>query len=153
MMHTLAQIPVNQGGLPEGLVMMLVGMLVVFTALILVAVVLWVMGRIDRTERPVPATTASSAPASAARPTPATYATPADQKLAPWRANMTKATEKVHDSGVDPHTLAVITAAAVAALGSRVRVRRVRFLRAGGGPWAEHGRASIHSSHHLQRRV
>lgn len=49
---------------------------------------------------------------------------------------------------IDPLTLALITAAAVAAMGGRaVRVERIRLIQRRNTAWTEAGRLMIHTSH------
>jgi Na+-transporting methylmalonyl-CoA/oxaloacetate decarboxylase gamma subunit len=53
---------------------------------------------------------------------------------------------------VEPATVAVITAAAVAAVGRPVRVQRITFINHNTiSAWAERGRVSIHGSHNVRR--
>lgn len=55
-------------------------------------------------------------------------------------------------SGVDPKLIAILTAAAVAATGRRVAVRRVTFINHNTvSGWAEAGRLSIQTSHNIRR--
>lgn len=54
----------------------------------------------------------------------------------------------------DAVTMAVITAAAVAAVGRPVRVQRITFINHNTiSAWAERGRVSIHGSHNLRRSL
>jgi Na+-transporting methylmalonyl-CoA/oxaloacetate decarboxylase gamma subunit len=54
----------------------------------------------------------------------------------------------------DPHLVHVIVAAATAALGRRVAVRRITFIsRNTVSGWGEAGRASIQTSHNLRRTM
>jgi len=121
--------------LMRGLELLVVGMAVVFAALVLVGVALVLIGRLSDKPAPGPGREAPPAP-SAAEPPPAT--------AAPGQAS---------EPEIDAHLIVVLSAAAAAACGSAVRVRRVRFLHAGRrGSWAGQGRVDIHTSHNLQTR-
>lgn len=55
---------------------------------------------------------------------------------------------------IDPHLIPVLVAAATAALGRRVVVRRINFInRNTVSGWGEAGRASIQTSHNLRRTM
>lgn len=55
-------------------------------------------------------------------------------------------------SGIDPKLIAVLTAAAYAATGKRVVIRRVTFINHNTiSGWAEAGRLSIQTSHNIRR--
>jgi Na+-transporting methylmalonyl-CoA/oxaloacetate decarboxylase gamma subunit len=55
---------------------------------------------------------------------------------------------------IDPHLIPVLVAAATAALGRRVMVRRITFIsRNTVSGWGEAGRASIQTSHNLRRTM
>jgi len=55
---------------------------------------------------------------------------------------------------VDAHLVPILIAAATAALGRRVVLRRVRFInRNTVSGWAEAGRAAIQSSHNIRRNM
>jgi len=57
-------------------------------------------------------------------------------------------------SVIDPHFLPILVAAATAALGRRVVVRRITFIsRNTVSGWGEAGRASIQTSHNLRRTM
>jgi Na+-transporting methylmalonyl-CoA/oxaloacetate decarboxylase gamma subunit len=69
----------------------------------------------------------------------------------PEPASPTKATHSVQPMN-DPHLIPVLVAAATAALGRRVVVRRITFIsRNTVSGWGEAGRASIQTSHNLRR--
>lgn len=54
---------------------------------------------------------------------------------------------------IGPKTVAVITAAAVAAVGRPVRVQRITFINHNTiSAWAERGRVSIQGSHNVRRQ-
>lgn len=56
------------------------------------------------------------------------------------------------DGQVDGHTLALLTAAAYAAVGRPVEIRRITFINQNTvSAWREMGRISIHGSHNLKR--
>jgi len=107
-----------------GLTLMVVGMLIVFVALVLLMAVI----------RLIDMATAGSAPATepAAAPKP----------VAP-----------VEEEGVNEELLVVLAAAATAALRRSVRVRRVRLVKRSDGSWVAGGRQGIMTSHrpHLRR--
>ena len=57
-------------------------------------------------------------------------------------------------TSLPPHLVAVLTAAAVAAIGRRVTVRRITFInRDTVSGWATAGRTSIQMSHNLRRTM
>jgi hypothetical protein len=59
-----------------------------------------------------------------------------------------------NDNVLDPQLIAVLAAAATAALGRRVVVRRVTFINRNTiSGWAEAGRTSIQLSHNLRRTI
>jgi Na+-transporting methylmalonyl-CoA/oxaloacetate decarboxylase gamma subunit len=57
-------------------------------------------------------------------------------------------------SGIDAHLVPVLVAAATAAAGRRVVMRRIRFInRNTVSGWAEAGRAAIQTSHNIRRKM
>jgi Na+-transporting methylmalonyl-CoA/oxaloacetate decarboxylase gamma subunit len=57
-------------------------------------------------------------------------------------------------SGVDAHLVPILIAAATAAVGRRIVVRRIRFINRNTiSGWAEAGRAAIQSSHNIRRKM
>lgn len=105
-----------------------VGISVVFVALAVVGGIMLLLGRWLRA--PEPAALAAAPPAEASAPAHATGL----------------------PGHVDGPTLAVLTAAAVAALGRPVRVRRVTFVnQTTVSAWKAVGRITIHASHNLRR--
>lgn len=122
------------GYIAEGVVLMIVGMAVVFCALLLLMAVIAGIKRTDA----APAT-ASTAPKPAAPSTPAPSRTATEEMAA----------------GISPQTIAVLAAAATAALRQRVRIQRVNVLSRGGrtgGAWTQSGRRTIMTSHRPRRR-
>ncbi len=110
----------------EGLALMAVGMLVVFTALLLLLAV--IMGIRKLTEAPVyPA-------------------------LTPEPAAPLMGTDPPADHGLSPERLAVIAAAAAVAVRKPVRVRRVSVLTPSASTWARSGRRNIMTSHRPHKR-
>jgi sodium pump decarboxylase gamma subunit len=111
----------------QSLTLMGVGMAVVFTALMLLWLAILIMDRL--TDRAVPAEQPPQpkAPVSEASP-------PSGQH--------------------DPQLLAVLTAAATAAMGQRVKLRRVHFVGEAHDDWTREGRRVVMTSHrpHLHRR-
>jgi len=156
MPHILA---LRSADVNQALTMLVVGMLVVFAALILVGLVMFAL-RTLLAERPGAASGGAGKkpqrpgePAPAAPPTPSASRPEAlDPKtLAVISAAATAAVSMAR--APDRRTLAILTASAAAAVGRPVRVRRVGFLRQSvRGGWAERGRQAIHSSHNLQQR-
>jgi hypothetical protein len=58
------------------------------------------------------------------------------------------------ESGIDAHLVPILVAAATAAVGRRVVVRRIKFVsRNTISGWAEAGRAAIQSSHNIRRTM
>lgn len=122
---------INWDVIGEGIALMIVGMLVVFVALIVVGASIAglsaVMRRVEAREQ------AELPPTHAAR-----NGVPHDAGFSP--------------SAPDARTLAIITAACTAALGTRVRVRRVTFLNQNTvSAWAEAGRMGVQGSHNIRR--
>ncbi|MEM6332840.1 MAG: OadG family protein [Planctomycetota bacterium] len=116
-----------QSEMTQGFMLTLVGMGVVFLALItlmlLIGGLIWLSGRMDRKPKPKPAPAAAS-PAAA---TPAAPATPSDEP--------------------GEELIAVLAAAAAAALGRPVgTVRLVRFRRAS-DDWQAGGRRALTTAH------
>lgn len=121
------------GGLADGLVLMVVGMAVVFMALILVGSSLVVIRKMaeEKPVKPKIPFAPKSTPAPAAQP--AFGASP--------------------DGELDGRLIAILTAAAAAVAGGPVRLRRVQFLKGrADGSWSAAGRSHIHSSHNFQPR-
>jgi Na+-transporting methylmalonyl-CoA/oxaloacetate decarboxylase gamma subunit len=113
-----------EADLASGVVLMAVGMLVVFVALVLILASIALIRRVaDRPE---------GAPAVAPAPEAKTSA-PAEAPA--------------EDEAITPELLAVLTAAAVAATGTRVRVRRVALVGDRSDAWLAGGRASLMGSH------
>lgn len=128
----LAQAPMSPNArLGEALTLMGVGMAVVFSALVLLWIVIALTDRL--------------ADWHLTRRQPATAETaPGDQEPSGAMA----------DTDHDPHLIAVLTAAATAALGTPTRVKRVHFLGREDQGWAQEGRRLVMTSHqpHLHKR-
>jgi Na+-transporting methylmalonyl-CoA/oxaloacetate decarboxylase gamma subunit len=123
------------GRMLEGFLLMTVGMLIVFTVLLvlgeLIRVLSIVLKRLEATERVVePAKSMEAAPASGVAPVGGPGG-----------------------GGLDGRTLAIIAAAATAAIGGPVRVRRVtRVLQPGrGSAWIGAGRQELQTSHQVRK--
>jgi sodium pump decarboxylase gamma subunit len=132
MINLLAQTDGTMGDrIVEALVLMGVGMLVVFSALMLLWLAIFVIDRLAERLQPAPAAKPAPAPptTSAPRPTPQ---------------------RQTHD----PQLLAVLAAAATTALGKRVRLRQVHFVSEEHESWAQEGRRDVMSGHspHLHKR-
>jgi sodium pump decarboxylase gamma subunit len=113
----------------EALTLMGVGMAVVFTALLLLWLVIAIVDRAThRTEQTK--TKTDGGVAASGSPSDASPSTD------------------------DPQLIAVLTAAATAALGQRVRLRRVHFLGDEDPSWSREGRRLVMTSHrpHLHKR-
>ncbi|WP_428387582.1 OadG family transporter subunit [Mucisphaera sp.] len=120
----------ESGGLQTGLLLMMVGMTVVFGSLVvLLSVVQLVKALLSDKPEPVLAEKPSVAP------TPVAVA----------------AVDPPVEGLVDGALLAVLTAAATAALGTRARVRGVRLIARRDRAWSQQGRRSIMTSHRPQR--
>ncbi len=126
MPFTLAQVqPVHTTG--DLLILACVGLLVVFAALSLIGGVMAGLTRLL-----------------------ARFETPA-APLLPAEPLQPVSTEGLHED-VMPHTVAVITAAAFAAVGRPLRIRRVTFVRPNSATaWKGVGRATIQASHNFKR--
>jgi Na+-transporting methylmalonyl-CoA/oxaloacetate decarboxylase gamma subunit len=104
----------------EALLLALVGMSVVFLALVTIGTFIFLLGRLFA-ERPAPV--AETALSSSAE-------------------------------GIDARTVAILSAAAVAAVGRPVRIQRITFINRNTiSAWAERGRVSIHGSHNVRRTL
>lgn len=109
----------------EAFLLALVGISVVFAALGLIGLFIFLLGRLFR-ERPE----AIAGPVNAAA-----HSMPVAE-------------------GIDARTIAVISAAAYAAVGRPVRVQRITFINHNTvSAWAERGRVSIHASHNVKRSL
>ncbi len=111
----------------EGLILMSVGMVVVFSALTLLLGAILLLFRVVAEKKPAPK--AESEQVSGEEPAP-----PAEQKI-------------------DGQLIAILTAAASAALGARVRVYRVGFIEEqwlSDHGWVQQARAEHHSSHRVK---
>ncbi len=111
-----------------GLQLSVIGILVVFVALTLVAVVVSNLKYADR----FLSSRLASPHQPAARPAPAAGDAPASSDAIP------------------PEVIVVITAAVVEALGEKARVRSVR-RRQSGSTWQMQGRATIMGSHQVRK--
>lgn len=57
------------------------------------------------------------------------------------------------EPGITPELIAILTAAAFAALGTNVRIRKIRFTDTHSNTaWADTGRRLIHTSHRLRKK-
>jgi Na+-transporting methylmalonyl-CoA/oxaloacetate decarboxylase gamma subunit len=69
-------------------------------------------------------------------------------------AQLGKATQAAAASGIDAHLVPILIAAATAAVGRRIVLRRIRFInRNTVSGWAEAGRAAIQTSHNIRRKM
>lgn len=120
----LQDVPAPVGAAEEALILSVVGITVVFAVLAAIGVLI---AALDRLLTPKPSTE------------PAAAAVPAED-AAPARGT------------VEPQTLAVLTAAAYAAVGRPVRVRRVTFINEDTvSAWKDVGRVGVHASHNIRR--
>lgn len=120
------------------------GMVVVFSALLLLLLMVTVINRLFPTAAPK-----TAAPKTEGQGAPETSA-PAAPPPMPAVSTATGGT-----GVVDQELIAVLTAAATVALQKRVRVSRIRFIdpKLSGHPgWVVQGRAGILGSHRPQRR-
>lgn len=125
-----ASAPMLDRMLDSGLVT-LVGMGIVYLSLLIIGEIMGIVGKLmSREPAPDPAIVPVPAPVVAVAPTPA-------------------------HAGIDPRTLAILTAAAVAAVGGRpIHVRRITFLNQNTiSAWADMGKVAIHTSHNLRRNM
>jgi Na+-transporting methylmalonyl-CoA/oxaloacetate decarboxylase gamma subunit len=139
--------PDEGGGLADGLTLMIVGMLVVFVVLAALGGLVLLLVRTFRDEAeegpgqaPQRATAAASGPASAAN---------AAGQAAPSSASITERVGPSSGGLHEPELIAVLAAAATAALGARVRVKRVIELKDDVRPWISGGRAEVMHSHRV----
>jgi Na+-transporting methylmalonyl-CoA/oxaloacetate decarboxylase gamma subunit len=120
----------------DGLLLMVLGMTVVFSALILLWGVLELLrrtvGRPEAAETPKAAQSTGVAGGSASETLPIAAAGETNE--------------------LDALTLAILTAAAIAVVGAPVRLTGVSLVSKGEGEaWATRGRIAIHTSHRLRR--
>lgn len=136
--------------LVKGLIITIVGMGVVFAALIAIGLMTAYLSKLMAERKPSPAL----APASASQPAVASMAAPAPAApMAPAvAAPVPAAAPSAHDDLPLEHMIA-ITAAITAIVRMPTRIRRVRFIddRPGLATWAEQGRRSIQKSHTFRR--
>ena len=131
--YTLAQADLTQGA-----ILMVVGMVVVFVALVVLMGLIEVIHRFTREKQ------------SAAIPAPAAPAAPAGK---PETTHDIATMAPASGTGHDPHMIAVLTAAATAALRRPVAVRSARLVSPQpDSAWARQGRRSIMVSHRPYRR-
>lgn len=127
-------------GTGEALELAVVGMGVVFTVLAVIGGLLVLLGKVFAE----PVKDAAEAPAPSPRPAGA----------APAHTTAPPAHTTAPPGHVDPQTLAVLTAAAYAAVGRPVRIRRVTFINQNTvSAWKEVGRATIQASHNIKRSL
>ena len=129
----------NGADLSTGFMLMIVGMAIVFVALILILMLLVAMGNLLKESQAAkpPVQTGTVAPQQE-------QAAPAPPAAAPYADD--------YDEDIHPEILAVITAAVVAAVRGPFRIQRVRMVSRGASPfWAERGRTAIHTSHRLRK--
>jgi Na+-transporting methylmalonyl-CoA/oxaloacetate decarboxylase gamma subunit len=128
----LEALPQAASGTREALELAVVGMGVVFTVLAVIGGLLVLLGKVFA----APGEEAVETPPAPPRPA----AAPAHTTAPPGH--------------VDPQTLAVLTAAAYAAVGRPVRIRRVTFINENTvSAWKEVGRATIQASHNIKRSL
>lgn len=122
-----------EGSLSDGLALMVVGMIVVFGALIVLLAIIAAMNHVMPDTPPAPAT---PQPAPAARP----------------MAAAPPPITKIDDGRIDNKLLAILTAAAATAVGQAVRVQGVQRLgTARQRAWSRSGRRHIMQSHRPHR--
>ncbi len=115
--------PLAQHAMLDGVVLAVVGVALVFAALILIWVAIELITR-TMVGPPEPAAVAESAPDSA----------------------------DVAPDGLDGRTLAILSAAAIAAAGPRARIRHIQRLEHDSTSiWTAHGRIAVQSSHRFRR--
>lgn len=108
----------------DGLILMVVGMAVVFVGLSLIAIVVVLLGRFFEEPAPPPSSGTKQGPSEKAA---------AEQ-----------------EPRIDTQLVAILTAAASAALGVRVRVYRVGFVTdeaSADHSWIQQARSELHTSH------
>ena len=129
MIWTLAQSIVFVEDLVPALMLMVVGMLVVFAALLLLLAAIWSLDRIAGERKPVKTAATEAVATEAAAPTDAL------------------ATD-------DPRLIAILTAAATATLKRSVHVTHVKQIHHPDHGWVDAGRHDVMSHHspHLHRR-
>lgn len=109
----------------EALILAAVGIVVVFSALLIIGGFIGLLGKLFA-EREVPVVSPEA----------------------------TSAHSMTIGEGIDARTIAVISAAAMAAVGRPVRLQRITFInRNTVSAWSERGRVSIHASHNVRRSL
>ena len=135
----------------DGLMLLVVGVSVVFVALVLILVTIKLLGRVDSALE-------SRARRSAGGPVAGSAAEEAGAAAATGDSNVESRSMPGSASGqpaLGPEMIAVLAAAATAAVRRPVRITRVRFVSAAvPGGWVAMGRTGIMTSHrpHLHRR-
>ncbi len=109
----------------QGLLIALLGLVVTFASLSLLALVMGAIGRAERWRRTL---------------TQRRFQAEADRRAGD------------EPDGISPETVAVIAAAVEVAAGSPARVRTVRYLRGREGSWSRMGRLQVMASHAVVRR-
>lgn len=138
--------------LPDGLIYLFVGMIVVFITLLLIWGMIALMHRIFRSATPQPTAQQPAAQEPTTRQTGVAPATPTAATPPPHEP---QATLTPVDDELSPELIAVITAAAVAVLRRPVRIRRVSLVRptfGSGNAWLIGGRARLMGSHSPTRK-
>jgi len=138
----------------EALAIMVVGMGVVFVALVLVGVLLAALRKVAEPAPPPAKPRRSPAPTIRTPPPAQVVEDRIDERTLAVIA--AAAAAAAVQQRIDGRTLAILAAAATAAVGGPARIRRVQVLRrteqAGRSGWAEQGRVAIHTSHNTQTR-
>ena len=132
----------DAAAITDGLMLLVVGVSVVFAALVLILVTIKLLGRVD-----------TAIELSGRKPAGAKYAPGGED--APPVASPSQPGPAGTSGSPGPELIAVLAAAATAALRRPVRVTRVRFVSAAPAPgWVVAGRGGIMTSHrpHLHRR-
>jgi sodium pump decarboxylase gamma subunit len=109
-----------------GIEITVVGLTVVFIALALLA---WILSYFDRIDNWV-----------------------TNHRSKSQDAMVESAAEKPVDEGISPEIIAAISAAVAVAIGSKVKIKHVRYRRQTANPtWQTQGRATIMASHTINR--
>lgn len=147
--------------LQQAVAISFVGIAIVFFALLTIMVMLVVLKKLGespetrREEKPVVPPAPQPAVQSQISSQPAIPATvsASDSVQAKSTSSIVEPAAEEDEPEISPEIIAILTAAAIAALGTNVRIRKVRFAdTTSNTAWAETGRRFIHTSHRLRKK-
>jgi hypothetical protein len=148
--------------LQQAVAISFVGIAIVFFALLTIMVMLVVLKKLGESPEPrrqekqvVPPApqAAAHSQASPQSSIPAATVSASDSVQPKSTSPIVEPAAEEDEPEISPEIIAIITAAAIAALGTNVRIRKVRFAdTTSNTAWAETGRRFIHTSHRLRKK-